>query len=142
MMAATGRIGIIVALLCAAAWGCGTGSAKAPGGGAQVRTAFTGGLPEMDGDRLRATVLEVTYEPGGASTPHRHPCPVVGYVVQGNLRTQVEGGRVAVYRAGETFFEAPNVVHLVSANAGDDKPARFLAIFTCDRETPLSVPQP
>ena len=141
-MAATGPIGITAAVLGVAVWGCSTGSAKAPGGGAQVRTAFTGGLPEMEGDRLRATVLEVTYEPGGASTPHRHPCPVVGYVVQGNLRTQAEGGRAAVYRAGETFFEAPNVVHLVSANARDDKPARFLAIFTCDRETPLSLPQP
>jgi quercetin dioxygenase-like cupin family protein len=142
MMAATGRIGIAVAMLCAAVWGCSIGSAKAPGGGAQVRTAFTGGLPAMKGLRLRTTVLEVTYQPGGASTPHRHPCPVVGYVMQGNLRTQVQGGRIAVYRAGETFLEAPNVVHLVSANASGDKPVRFLAIFTCDRETPLSVPQP
>lgn len=142
MTAAAGPMAIAAAMLCAASWGCGTGSTKGPDGHAQVRTAFTGGLPGMVGDRLRTTVLEVTYEPGGASAPHRHPCPVVGYVVQGHLRTQVEGGRVAVYRAGESFFEAPNALHRVSANASDDKPVRFLAIFTCDRETPLSVPEP
>jgi len=136
------RIGIAATMLWAAASGCSTGSAKAKGGKAQVRSAFAGDLPGMQGDRLRTTVLEVTYEPGGSSTPHRHPCPVVGYVVQGNLRTQVKGGPVAVYRAGETFYEEPNTVHLITANASDERPVRFLAIFTCDREAPLSVPEP
>jgi quercetin dioxygenase-like cupin family protein len=54
----------------------------------------------------------------------------------------VKGGPVAVYRAGETFYEEPNTVHLISANASDERPVRFLAIFTCDREAPLSVPEP
>lgn len=141
MSSATGRIGLVAAMLWAALPGCGTGAAKADSGHAQVRTAFTGDLPRMDGARLRATVLEVAYGPGGASPPHRHPCPGVGYVVQGNLRTQVTGGRVAVHRAGETFYEAPNAVHLVSANASDEKSVRFLAIFVCDGVGPLSEPE-
>lgn len=136
------QIGIAATMLWAAASGCSTGSAKASGGNAQVRSAFAGDLPGMQGDRLRTTVLEVTYEPGGSSTPHRHPCPVVGYVVQGNLRTQLKGGPVAVYRAGETVYEAPNAVHQISANASDKRPVRFVAIFTCDREAPLSAPEP
>jgi hypothetical protein len=36
----------------------------------------------------------------------------------------------------------PNGVHAVSANASATKPARFLAYFTCDHETPLTVPAP
>jgi len=67
---------------------------------------------------------------------------VVGYVVEGTLRTQVKGGAEALYRAGETFYEEPNGVHLVSANASDKEPVRFIACFTCDHDTPLSVAVP
>ena len=28
------------------------------------------------------TTVEVTYPPGGFSTPHSHPCPVIGYVLK------------------------------------------------------------
>jgi hypothetical protein len=45
----------------------------------------------------------------------------------------------AVLAAGESFYEAPNAVHLVSANASPDAPVKFLAYFTCDRDTPLSA---
>ena len=96
----------------------------------------------MDGGRPRATVVEVTYEPGASSPPHSHPCPVIGYVVDGALRTQVKGEPAAVYQAGESFYEAPNGVHQVSANASDRKPARLLAYFICDRDTPLSAAVP
>jgi quercetin dioxygenase-like cupin family protein len=49
---------------------------------------------------------------------------------------------VAVYHAGGAFYEAPNQVHQVSANASQTDSVRFLAYFTCDRDTPLSVPAP
>ena len=94
----------------------------------------------MDGGRLHVTVLEVTYAPGASSAPHRHPCPVVGYVVRGAVRMRVAGEAEGIYRAGESFYEAPNGVHVVSANASREEPATFLAIFTCDREGRLSVP--
>jgi quercetin dioxygenase-like cupin family protein len=94
----------------------------------------------MDGGRLRVTVLEVTYAPGGSSPPHRHPCPVVGYVIRGTVRMGVAGQSEVVYRTGESFYEAPNGGHLVSANASRDEPATFLAAFVCDRETALSLP--
>src|SRR5215204_304864 len=104
------------------------------------RVAIAQALPPLDGQHLEATVVEVTYEPGGANTAHRHPCPVIGYVLEGSLRMQVQGQPERIYTAGESFYEAPPDVHLVSANASPDKPARFLAYFVCDRRTPLSVP--
>lgn len=106
---------------------------------AAVHTALSHALPPMDGSRLGVTVLEVAYAPGGSSPPHSHPCPVIGYVVEGALRIQVQGQAEVTYRAGESFYEDPNGVHLVSANASDIEPVRFLAYFTCDRDTPLSV---
>jgi quercetin dioxygenase-like cupin family protein len=113
--------------------------AAAGAAGARVRTAFAHTLPAMDGRSVAVTLLEVSYGPGGSSAPHSHPCAVVGYVVAGALRTWVQGEPEAVYRAGESFYEAPNAVHLVSANASSTEPVRFLAWFTCDREGPLSV---
>ena len=106
----------------------------------RVRVVRAAGLPALDGTRLHTTLVEVHYGPGGSSKPHSHPCPVVGYVVDGALRTQVQGEAEAVYHAGESFYEAPNGVHLVSANASATAPVTFLAWFVCDRETPLAVP--
>jgi quercetin dioxygenase-like cupin family protein len=83
----------------------------------QSRTAFSGKLPALDGQRLEATIVEVTYPPGGVNPAHRHPCPVVGYVLEGALRMQVKGQLERIYKPGETFFEAPSDVHVVSANA-------------------------
>jgi quercetin dioxygenase-like cupin family protein len=103
------------------------------------RTAFTGRLPELDGRHLTATLVEVTYPAGGANAPHRHPCPVIGYVLEGAVRMQLKGQPERVFEAGETFVESPSDVHAVSANASADRPARFLAYFVCDHETPLTV---
>ena len=107
---------------------------------AQAKTVFTGKLPALDGQHLTATVLEVTHPPGGSSTAHQHPCPVIGYVLEGAVRMQVKGQEEKVYRPGDTFSESPGDVHLVSANVSKDQPARFLAIFLCDRDTPLTLP--
>ena len=44
--------------------------------------------PIVNGDHLKATVVEVHYGPGESSPPHSHSCAVVGYVVEVALRTQ------------------------------------------------------
>jgi len=96
-------------------------------------------LPGLKGEHLHATLLEVRYGPGEASKPHSHPCPVFGYVVEGSVRMRVEGEPEAIYNTGQTFYEAANGVHAVSANASNEEPAKFVAWLVCDHETPLSV---
>jgi hypothetical protein len=44
----------------------------------------------------------------------------------------MEGGRATVYAAGETWFEAPDELHLLAENAGASEPAELLAIFIAD----------
>jgi quercetin dioxygenase-like cupin family protein len=107
-----------------------------------VRDLLRHALPSLEGDRLKVTVLEVTYAAGGFSRPHRHPCPVIGYVVDGALRTALDQTPEAIIHAGETFYEAPNGIHRVSANASDREPVRFLAFFLCDNDRPLSAAEP
>jgi len=105
----------------------------------RARTVLSQSLPKLAGDRLAVKVVEVRYGPGEWSEPHSHPCPVVGYVLEGAVRMQLKRGTEVIYRAGETFYEAPNGVHLVSANASESAPARFLATFICDHEAELST---
>jgi quercetin dioxygenase-like cupin family protein len=109
---------------------------------ARSRVVTTRALPALDGRNLRTTMVEVSYEPGGSSSPHSHPCPVLGYVIEGAVRMRIKGEPEAIYRAGESFHEAAGGVHEVSANASAQVPAKLLAVFVCDRETPLSLPPP
>ena len=108
----------------------------------RARVAYADGLPALDGRSLKATLVEVTYQPGDSSTAHRHPCPVVAYVIEGAYRTRSGDEPEAVYTAGQTFYEAPGAVHRVSANASRDRPVRFLAYFVCDSDAPLTAPAP
>jgi quercetin dioxygenase-like cupin family protein len=85
---------------------------------------------------------EVTYGPGEWSPAHSHLCAVIGYVIEGAVRMQVKGEPEATYKAGQSLYEAPNGVHAISANASKTERARFLAYFTCDRESPLTVAAP
>ena len=129
--------GLLVATACAAVMLQGQ---TAPD--ARTRIVFSQSLPQLDASHLKVTTVEVTYPPGGASAPHSHPCPVIGYVLRGAVRMQVKGGPVSIYRPGDSFYEAPNGVHQVSANASTKEPAVFLAYFICDHEGPLSVKVP
>lgn len=113
-----------------------------PKSDATARLAISQALPHMNGDNLSVKLIELSYKPGGSSAAHSHPCPVIGYVIEGALKFQVKGEPERVYKAGDTFYEAPNGVHLVSGNASQTEPVKFLAYFVCDHDTPLSVPPP
>jgi len=95
------------------------------------RTALTHTLPHADSAYTSVQIVEVIYGPGGGSAPHRHGCPVFGYVVSGTLRTKSGDEPEATYTAGQTFYEAPNALHAVSANASQKRPVKFLATFVC-----------
>jgi quercetin dioxygenase-like cupin family protein len=107
-----------------------------------LEVAFAHDLPPLEGGRLSVTLVEVNYRPGESSAPHRHPCPVIGYILEGRVRTQVQGEREATYKSGESFYEGPGAVHLLSANASETEPARMLAYLVCDTRAPLSVDVP
>lgn len=108
----------------------------------RARIVLSQPLSRMDGDHLKAVLVEVRYGPSEASTPHTHPCAVIGYVAQGTIRSQVQGGPETTYQAGQSFYEPAHGVHLVSANASSTEPATLIAYLLCDHEAPLSVDVP
>jgi quercetin dioxygenase-like cupin family protein len=147
MITQTRWIGRVLVTACVVEAGCHAPSPHSlndtsHGDAPPARVAFVHALPPLDGGQLEVRVVEVTYPPGGADAPHSHPCPVVGYVLEGMLRMRTEGGPEVMYGVGDSFYEPPNSVHLVSANASRERRARFLASFTCDRDTVLTVPAP
>lgn len=126
-------------LLVAHVNGQGEGGEKAK---PKVREVLRQSLREkLDGQPARVTLVEVEYPPGGSSTPHRHPGPVVGYVLQGAIAFQIDDGPLRTYRQGETFYEPARALHKVSRNASQTEPARFLAyLLTGEDEEQLVLP--
>lgn len=83
-------------------------------------------------------MLTVEYVPGGASLPHRHDAQVFVYVLEGELIMQVAGSPAVTLRPGQTFYEGPNDVHVVSANASKTAPAKILVFMVKDKNAPVS----
>ena len=76
------------------------------------------------------TALTVSYAPGAKTPAHRHGRAfVVGYVLEGAIRSRLGNGETKVYKAGESWSEAPGAHHTVSENASDTEPAKILALF-------------
>src|SRR6202043_624932 len=77
-------------------------------------------LPNVPGKRV--TVVRVFYGPGGFTRAHRHAGSVTAYITKGEIRSQLGGGPVEIFKVGQSFFEPPDATHLVSANASNTKP--------------------
>ncbi|MCK1513636.1 cupin domain-containing protein [Bradyrhizobium sp. 190] len=118
--------------------------AAAHGIGETVTPHFEQTIPNIPGKSLVALVVD--YTPGGASPSHIHAKSafIFGYVLSGEIESQVNDGPRRVHRAGESFYETPGSRHPVSRNASKNRPARLLAVFVVDtdeKELTTSVEQ-
>lgn len=105
--------------------------ADATGARETITPAFAATIANVPGKTMTALVVE--YAPGAKSPSHRHgQAFVVGYVLSGAIRSQVDGGEERVFHAGEHWTEKPGAHHTVSENASDTEPAKLLAIFVAD----------
>jgi len=97
---------------------------------------------KLDGKKAKATTVEVTLEPGQASTPHRHPGPVFGYVIEGAYEWAIDDQAAKTLKAGDTFYEPTGCLHRVSKNPGNAK-TRVLAVLLHPHDTKqISTPEP
>ncbi|MDO8826223.1 cupin domain-containing protein [Methylophaga sp.] len=74
-------------------------------------------------------MITVRYAPGESTSPHRHNAHTLVYVLAGTVEMQVEGGDIIQLHAGETFYESPEDIHLISRNASKEHEAVFLVVF-------------
>ena len=87
-----------------------------------------------------AVMLTVEYAPGATSSKHRHNANTFVYVLEGSIVMQVDGGKAVTLGPGQTFYESPDDVHVVSKNASDSQPAKFLVFFVKDKGAASLVP--
>lgn len=123
---------LVVLTLCSALGGANTPPVT-PETVTPLMTRDLVGMPGME-----ISMITVEYVAGGASLPHRHDAQVFVYVLEGAMTMQVSGGARVTVHPGETFYEAPGDVHLVSANASPTAPAKILVFMVKEKTKPAS----
>ncbi|MDS7598489.1 cupin domain-containing protein [Agrobacterium tumefaciens] len=110
---------------------------------AKVSVVFDQKLPNVPGKSLRGVLVE--YGPGGYNPSHTHARSAFIYatVIEGEVKSKINGGEEKIFKTGENWIEMPGDHHQVSANASTTKPAKILAVFVVDTtETELTTPDP
>ena len=82
----------------------------------------------------------VDFPPGFSSPVHRHDAQVSLYVLEGSVVMQVKGGKEITLGPGQSFYENPDDIHIVSRNASSSKPAKFLVFLIKKKDAPLVIP--
>ena len=85
-------------------------------------------------------MIAVENAPGGSDPIHRHNAHAFLYVLEGSVVMQVKGGKEITLTPGQTFYESPDDVHVVSRNASSTKPAKFLVFLVKEKGAPVLVP--
>jgi len=102
-----------------------------------ARHALTGPL-----EGFEAVLLELNIPPGPRSSGpgHRHPGPVLGYVVEGQMRFAINNQPEQILPVGGTFFEPSGAVHTTNGSARPDGPTRALVFMLVPKGSPLTAP--
>lgn len=87
-------------------------------------------------------LVELNIPPGGGGSGpgHRHPGPVLGYIVEGQMRFAINHEAERVLPVGATFFEPSGAVHTTNGSARADGPTRAVVFMLVPKGAPLSAP--
>jgi len=105
---------------------------------ATVRSLMT---RDLAGDPARElSMITIEYPPGSVDPVHTHHAQALVYVLEGTIMMQVRGGAPVTLAPGQTFYEAPDDVHIVGRNTSQTAPAKFLVFLVKDKGAPLLTP--
>ena len=99
-----------------------------------ARHSLTGPLDGFD-----VVLLELNPGPG-TGRDHRHTGPVLGYVLDGQVRFGVDHGPEQIVPAGATFFEPTGALHSTFGSADANARARVLAFMVVPKGSSGTVP--
>jgi len=102
-----------------------------------ARHALTGPL-----EGFEAVLVQLNIPPGPPTTGpgHRHPGPVLGYVMEGQMRFAINHEAEQIVPTGSTFFEPFGAVHTTVGSARADGPTRALVFMLVPKGSPLTSP--
>lgn len=115
-----------------------TQGASAPRRSGEIaRYALTGPL-----EGFEAVLVELNFQPGVSAPEHRHPGPIIGYVVDGQMRTAINHQPEQIVPAGGTFFEPHGALHTAFSSAKPDAPVHAVAVLVVPSGSPLTERAP
>jgi len=82
-------------------------------------------------------VREIVFEPGQETGLHKHPCPVFGYIAEGEAVLQVKGQPPQQLPAGSAFYEPAETVVLRFDNASSENKMKFIAFYLLEGQQEL-----
>jgi quercetin dioxygenase-like cupin family protein len=103
-----------------------------------ITTLITKDLAGFPGEQV--LMYTVDFPPGFSSPIHRHNAQVSVFVLEGSVAMQVRGGKELTLRPGQSFYEDPNDIHVVSRNTSSTEPAKFLVFLINKKGAPLVIP--
>lgn len=83
------------------------------------------------------SLITVEYPPGGSTPAHTHHAQALLYVLEGSIVMQVRGGASVTLSPGQTWYEGPDDVHVVSRNASSSRPAKYVVFMVKDKGAPI-----
>jgi len=96
-------------------------------------------LPDFPGRIMTALTVELA--PGAVVGPHRHGGFVYVYLLQGRIRSQLEGEDPVEYNAGQSWTEPAEVLHSRTENPSTTVPAKFLAVIYSEADAVITRPE-
>ena len=109
---------------------------RAEASGERARYKLTGPLEGFD-----AVLVELNFRPGISAPEHRHPGFILGYVVDGQVRTAINHEADQIVAAGGTFFEPLGALHTAFGSASKEAPARAVAFMVVPTGSPAAIPR-
>jgi quercetin dioxygenase-like cupin family protein len=82
-------------------------------------------------------VREIRFDPGQKTGRHLHPCPVLGYIVDGTAQYAIEGQPAQILPQGRAFYEPADTVIASFDNASESEPMTFVAFYLLDGQDEL-----
>src|SRR5204863_4548959 len=74
-------------------------------------------------------VREIVFQPKQITGLHRHPCPVVSYVVEGTIKFQIRGEKMQIINAGQVGYEPDGAVVVHFDNSSDRPSAKLVPYY-------------
>ena len=90
--------------------------------------------------RLSIRVVETNIDALLDPQEHRHPGPILGYVVDGQMRSAINHEPDQIVPAGGTFYEPFGALHTTFGSAGQDAPVRIVAFMVVPTGSRSTVP--
>jgi quercetin dioxygenase-like cupin family protein len=103
-----------------------------------VRSLLSKDLAGVPGREV--SMITVEYPPGASTPVHTHDAQALVYVLEGSIVMQVKGGEPVTLTPGQTWYEGPDDVHVVSRNASTSAPAKYLVFMVKKKSAPILTP--